>query len=710
MKLTLSIEGKKAVGLMDSGANCSLLSENWYLGNLKPKGVTLYNTSDYICDLSGNEINIIGHVVVDVEVSGMEQNSCVFYVKRAEKGRKGLGKNTDQECLVGMNVLSLLFEKWGVTKNVNVMASEKEGLKAEYGPVLDCCMRLVGQTMQVWQREDLGYASCLRQQNRNVPSGSRKLIKVYIDSLKEVPKEYVVLEKIADESKNMLPPGVQVLPSFSICEWGVGYVCVANWSKDNVSIEAGSILATVQLGIREFMEDDDNENTEKLSEIELQNHRRKLGVNVDESNLSKSNLLRLDKILYKYKDCFELNDSDLGLIKGWEHSIKLSCGKPIKLPYRRIAPTLIPEAKQLLDDLKKRGVIEESASPYAAPIVLTCVSYLGFSISNQGIGPDLSKIEAVKNWKRPETIKEVRAFLGFATFYRRFIKNFAIITKPLIELLKGEKKKSSQSIKDKWTEDAEMAFQTLIEKLIAAPVLKGIEFGKACTSEIDASYDGLGAVLSQYKEDKLHPVAYACRSLKPHERNMKNYSSRKLELCALKWAVTEKFKNYLIGTKCIVYTDNAPLSDLSTAKLDHTEQKWVADLSVFDIELKFRPGKQNIKADILSRKPREMVMNEDEEVWVAPHEDTNFVCAISRHQILEWEDVVNKQKACPVLKIIRKWLEGENIEVFAVFLVIREGTLYFNRELGVSGRHLQISRRRLVTSAMQNAKRSLGFG
>ncbi|XP_068227695.1 uncharacterized protein [Palaemon carinicauda] len=338
MKLTLSIEGKKAVGLMDSGANCSLLSENWYLGNLKPKGVTLYNTSDYICDLSGNEINIIGHVVVDVEVSGMEQNSCVFYVKRAEKGRKGLGKNTDQEYLVGMNVLSLLFEKWGVTKNVNVMASEKEGLKAEYGPVLDCCMRLVGQTMQVWQREDLGYASCLRQQNRNVPSGSRKLIKVYIDSLKEVPKEYVVLEKIADEN--------------------------------NVSIEAGSILVTVQLGIREFMEDDDNENTEKLSETELQNHRRKLGVNVDESNLSKSDLLRLDKILYKYKDCFELNDSDLGLIKGWEHSIRLSCGKPIKLPYRRIAPTLIPEAKQLLDDLKKRGVIEESASPYAAPIVL----------------------------------------------------------------------------------------------------------------------------------------------------------------------------------------------------------------------------------------------------------------------------------------------------------------------------------------------------
>ncbi|XP_066963154.1 uncharacterized protein [Macrobrachium rosenbergii] len=352
MKLTLSMEGEKVVGLMDSGANCSLLSEKWYLENLKPKGVTLYNSSDYIYDLNGNEINIIGHVIVDVKVNEIEQNSCVFYVKRAEKGRNGLGKNTDQECLLGMNILSMLFEKWGVTRNVNMVASEQEGLKDEYGQNLDCCMRLVGQTMQVWQKEDLGYASCLRQQNRNIPSGSRKLIKVYIDSLKEVPKEYVVLEKIAEESKNRLPPGVQVLPSFSLCEWGVGYVCVANWTKVSVSIEAGSILARVQLGIEECREDDDNEHNGAISEEELQNHRRKLGINVDESNLSELDLLRLDKILYKYKDCFELNDSDLGLIKGWEHSIRLSCGKPIKLPYRRIAPTLIPEAKQLLDDLK----------------------------------------------------------------------------------------------------------------------------------------------------------------------------------------------------------------------------------------------------------------------------------------------------------------------------------------------------------------------
>ena len=151
----------------------------------------------------------------------------------------------------------------------------------------------------------------------------------------------------------------------------------------------------------------------------------------------------------------------------------------------------------------------------------------------------------MKGWKRPDTIKELRGFLGFVTFYRRFVKNFAKIAKPLNELLKGEKKKSNEKIQERWTEDAESAFQTLKEALIGAPIMKGVEFGKEFVLEIDASYDGLGAVLSQYKGKRLHPVAYASRSLKPHERNMRNYSSRKLELCGLRWAVAEKFKNYL---------------------------------------------------------------------------------------------------------------------------------------------------------------------
>ena len=76
--LTVNIEGSSVVGLLDSGANCSLLSEEWYRRHLSTKGVKLHKNSEFICDLSGNEINISGHIVVNVEVNGIQQENCVF--------------------------------------------------------------------------------------------------------------------------------------------------------------------------------------------------------------------------------------------------------------------------------------------------------------------------------------------------------------------------------------------------------------------------------------------------------------------------------------------------------------------------------------------------------------------------------------------------------------------------------------------------------
>ena len=97
-----------------------------------------------------------------------------------------------------------------------------------------------------------------------------------------------------------------------------------------------------------------------------------------------------------------------------------------------------------------------------------------------------------------------------------------------------------------------------------------------------------GCSASQEVDQKLCVVAYASRRLKPTEKNMHNYSSRKLDLLALKWSVTEKFKDHLLGSKFTVFTDNNPLTHLDNAKLGAMEQGWVADLAPFDFELKFR--------------------------------------------------------------------------------------------------------------------------
>ncbi|XP_072562274.1 uncharacterized protein [Paramormyrops kingsleyae] len=119
----------------------------------------------------------------------------------------------------------------------------------------------------------------------------------------------------------------------------------------------------------------------------------------------------------------------------------------------------------------------------------------------------------------------------------------------------------------------------------------------------DASLNGLGAVLSQVQDGKERVIAYASRSLHRSERGNPNVSSFKLELLALKWAITEKFKDYLWGAQVIVFTDNNPLVHLETAKLGATEQRWVAQLANYSYEIHYRPGARNQNADALSRLP-----------------------------------------------------------------------------------------------------------
>ncbi len=110
-----------------------------------------------------------------------------------------------------------------------------------------------------------------------------------------------------------------------------------------------------------------------------------------------------------------------------------------------------------------------------------------------------------------------------------------------------------------------------------------------------------GAVLSQEEGGKLRPVAYASRGLWESERNMDNYSTMKFEFLALKWAVTEKFRDYLIGNRFTVFTDNNPLSHLNTAKLWAVEQRWASQLAMFDFEIPYHPGRKNGNANALSR-------------------------------------------------------------------------------------------------------------
>ena len=231
----------------------------------------------------------------------------------------------------------------------------------------------------------------------------------------------------------------------------------------------------------------------------------------------------------------------------------------------------------------------------------TQVTYLGHVVSEDGIKTDPEKLKVLKDWPIPKSVKDVRKFLGFAGYYRRFVKGFARIVRPLNDLLVGNstKKPSRRRTPFEWGETQQRAFETIIEKLSNPPVLAYADYRKPFKLHTDASSSGLGAVLYQHHDGIDRVIAYASRSLKPSERN---YPAHKLEFLALKWAITDKFHDYLYGATFEVVTDNNPLTYvLTTAKLDATGHRWVAALSNYNFSLTYRSGKLNQDADGLSR-------------------------------------------------------------------------------------------------------------
>jgi hypothetical protein len=181
--------------------------------------------------------------------------------------------------------------------------------------------------------------------------------------------------------------------------------------------------------------------------------------------------------------------------------------------------------------------------------VLPNIHFLGHVVGQDGIKPDPEKIDKVKNFPVPTNLTQLRAALGLFSYYRKFIKDFSKIAKPMLLLLKKDAPFN-------WNEKQQNAFERLKEMLVKAPILSYPDFNKSFIIYTDASGIGLGAVLSQIKEDeKEHVIAYASRSLNPAE---KNYSVTDQECLAVVWAI-KHFQHYLGLKPFTIITDHSAL-------------------------------------------------------------------------------------------------------------------------------------------------------
>ena len=761
---TVRLGGVDVPCLLDSGSEVSTITEEFFNEHFRPKGKTLLPTVDWLrlTAANGLEIPYVGYLELDVEALGVMIPQRGILVVKSPASQEARQRKKITPGLIGMNIIAQLHETC------------KNG-KTEITPEWSEVLKIASCTKPISVR---GFAKVAGKSQVRVPAGSVSVIRINGWQGPQTSNTAALVEPLSGQT----PGNLIVINTVTLVVNGQLYVRVANIADEDVWLQPHTRIGVLH-EINDVM---DTKNTVDFKRVSVNEEMVFVGESTTEQDQGQPSMCpidlsnvectpeqrkKLETLFRKHASVFTKDENDLGYTETVKHKIPTTDQVPVAQPYRRIPPNQFQEAKDHIRKLLDNDIIQESHSPYAAPIVLvrkkdgslrlcvdyrrlnsktvrdqfplprieesidaiggakwfstmdlasgfnqvamddedrhktafttpfgifeynrmpmgltnspatfqrlmqTClndyifqillvylddiivysntfdehierldrvftrlrehglklkpekchflqrkVTYVGHQISCDGITTDPEKTRAVSEWKPPTTVKELRSFLGFCSYYRRFVKDFAKTAGPLHQLvnnclheLKVEKKLKVPFVK-RWNSECQMAFDALKTKLTHAPVLGFADYSKPFIVETDASHVGLGAVLSQDQDGQHKVIAYASRRLRPGEKNPRNYSSMKLELLALKWAVTEKFRTYLLGSKFEVYTDNNPLKYLqTTAKLGALEQRWAAQLALFDFSISYRSGRSNANADALSRQPHGPVPEETED-------------------------------------------------------------------------------------------------
>ncbi len=235
------------------------------------------------------------------------------------------------------------------------------------------------------------------------------------------------------------------------------------------------------------------------------------------------------------------------------------------------------------------------AQPAKCRLVRQTIDYIGHTISKDGISPMQDKVSAILDWATPANVSELRSFLGAITYYHRHIAHMADIGSPLYELL-------STKSAWRWEEEQQQAFIKLKQAIKDSATLTPIVAGGEFVMHTDASDVGIGAALEQITDDSTEPklVAFHSRRLGPAERN---YSTHDRELLAVVDSL-KTWRHWLAGQTITVITDHRTLQFLHTQSTPTGRHaRWLDTLAEYNVKFVYKPGKDNIVADALSRRP-----------------------------------------------------------------------------------------------------------
>lgn len=251
--------------------------------------------------------------------------------------------------------------------------------------------------------------------------------------------------------------------------------------------------------------------------------------------------------------------------------------------------------KTVLDRLREAGL---KLKPSKCHFARKSVKFLGHVVSSEGVHTDPDKTKKIADWPSPQSVEEVRSFIGLASYYRRFIQDFASLAAPLTNL-------TGKRATFHWSAEEEMAFSSLKQRLCSSPILAYPLFDRdhSFVLKTDASGVGIGAILTQVQEGGEKVIAYGSRKLSKAEQC---YGVSEREALAVVWGVTH-FRPFLYGQRFTIVTDHQPLTFLRTVKDPKGRlARWIQELSAYEFDVRYKPGKKHSDADALSRRPSEV--------------------------------------------------------------------------------------------------------
>jgi RNase H-like domain found in reverse transcriptase/Reverse transcriptase (RNA-dependent DNA polymerase)/Integrase zinc binding domain/Chromo (CHRromatin Organisation MOdifier) domain len=340
------------------------------------------------------------------------------------------------------------------------------------------------------------------------------------------------------------------------------------------------------------------------------------------------------------------------------------------------------QVHQVLDKLQAAGLQLDIDK---CEFEVKSTKYLGFIVeAGKGLRMDPAKVAAIKEWQPPKSAKGVSSFIGFANFYRRFIKDYSKMTAPLHDLTRKDREFH-------WNQEASRVFEALKHAFVTAPVLAQFDPDKETILETDSSGYCTGGILSQYDEDGLlRPVAFFSKKNTPAECNYEIHDKEMLAIikCLQEWEAELKS----VGEFTIL-TDHKNLEYFSKIrKLSERQMRWQLILSKFQPVIRYRPGKQGQKPDVLSRREQDLPVSMDDErlqyrmARLIPEGmiRCNTIRMKTRRNATVLTQSMNAQaEITPEDEMLQLWEEGKRIDVDHEVLIkaVRDGKRTFSSDL-----------------------------